>query len=298
MEIVILLSGLSLIALGIYLFTSIILRQSDDQDILAWAEGNEPAKSKNSLIRLSRPLVHNFTLSHARKVTRPKYRASIEKKLLTSGLNRELNVDEFIGLQILWGIGFPILFVIFNFALSIGFPYPVALIISIIGIYFPHAYCNSSKKKRQMAIRRELPFFVDLMALSTEAGLDFIGSIQRITDKSAKESVLAAELFIVLKDLRLGETRKQALTNLDKRVDMPEMKSVVAVIRDAGETGASIAETLKSKSRQMRYERFAKAEELGAKASQKILIPMMVFIIPAVFIIVFAPAVFQFMKGG
>ena len=297
MGIVILLSSLILIAVSGYLFTSTILKQSDDQDILAWAEGNEPIKSKSKFIQFSRPLVHNFALSHAQKVKRPKYRQSIEKKLLTAGLNRELNVNEFIGLQILWGIGFPILFIIFNFGLSLGFPYWVSLIISGIGIYFPHAYCNSSKKKREISIRSDLPLFVDILALSTEAGLDFVGAIQRITDKAPRESVLAAELLIFLKDLRLGQPRKEALTSLDRRVDMPEMKSVVAVIRDASETGASIAEALKSKSKQMRYERFARAEEAGAKASQKILIPMMIFIIPAVFIIVFAPAVFQFMGG-
>ena len=297
MGIVILLSSLTLIAVSGYLFTFTILKQSDDQDILAWAEGNEPVKSKNKFIQFSRPLVYNFALSHARKVKRPKYRQSIEKKLLTSGLNRELTVDEFIGLQILWGIGFPILFIIFNFGLDLGFPYWGSLIISGIGIYFPHAYCNSSKAKRILSIRSDLPLFVDILALSTEAGLDFVGAIQRITDKAPKNSVLAAELLIVLKDLRLGQTRKEALTSLDKRVDMPEMKSVVAVIRDASETGASVAEALKSKSKQMRYERFARAEEAGAKASQKILIPMMIFIIPAVFIIVFAPAVFQFMGG-
>ena len=298
MEIFILLSSLILIAVGGYLFTSTILTQSDDKEILAWTEGEEPEKSSNGFIRFSLPLVHNFTLSHAKKIKRPKYRKSIEKKLLTSGLNKELAVNEFIGLQILWGIGFPVLFVILNFALDFGFPYFVSLIMSGIGCYFPHAHCNSSKKKREISIRSDLPLFVDILALSTEAGLDFIGSIQRITKKAPKNSVLAAELFIVLKDIRLGQTRKEALSSLDKRMDMPEVKSVVAVIRDADETGASIAETLKAKSKQMRYERFAKAEEEGAKASQKILLPMMLFIIPAVFIIVFAPAAFQFMGGG
>lgn len=294
---IILLSSLILIALGGYLFTSIILTQNDDQEILAWTKEDETNKSESGFIRFSRPLVHNFTLTHARKIKRPKYRKSIEKKLLTSGLKKELTVDEFIGLQILWGIGFPILFVILNFGLDFGFPYFIALIMSGIGGYFPHAYCNSSKKKREISIRSDLPLFVDILALSTEAGLDFIGAIQRITEKAPKTSVLAAELLIVLKDIKLGQTRKEALSSLDKRVDMPEMKSVVAVIRDADETGASIAEALKSKSKQMRYERFARAEEAGAKASQKILVPMMIFIIPAVFIIVFAPAVFQFMGG-
>ena len=295
MEMIVLISSLILVAFGAYLIFSIILTQNDDKNILAWAEGEEAPQASNGFIQFSLPLVRNFSLGQARKIKWPNYRKSIEKKLLTSGLTKEITVDEFIGLQILWGMSFPFLFAFLNLGLGVIFPHWSALVIAVIGIYFPHAYCNSLKKKRAISIRSELPVFVDIMALSTEAGMDFIGAIQRITDKAPKESVLSAELLIVLKDLRLGETRKKALSNMEERVDMPEVKSVVLTIQDAGETGASIAKTLKAKSKQMRFERFAKAEELGAKASQKILLPMMIFTIPAVFIVIFAPAIFQFM---
>ncbi|MCY4512057.1 MAG: type II secretion system F family protein [Bdellovibrionales bacterium] len=298
MGIFILLSSLILTAFSVYLFTSILLKQNKDAEALAWAEGDEPETSGHPLIEFSRPLVHNFTLSHVQRIKREKYRAKIEYKILTAGLAKEINVNEFLGLQLLWGVAFPVLFTVFNFALQFGFPWFSAFIISGIGFYFPHAYCNSCKKKRDISIRDDLPMFVDILALSTEAGLDLMGAIQRITDKALKSSVLAQEFLIVLKDVKLGQTRKEALTSLDKRLDLPEIKSIVAVVRDADETGASIADALKAKTKQMRFERFAKAEELGAKASQKILIPMMMFIIPAVFIVVFAPAAFQFMGGN
>ena len=298
METFILISSLVLAALSVYLFTSVLLKQNKDAETLAWAEGNEPEKIQFPLIELSRPLVHHFTLSHVKKITNKNYRNKIEKKILTAGLNRQLNVDEFLGLQLLWGIAFPILFVIFNFALQLGFPFFAAFAMSALGFYIPFAYCNSCKQKRDLSIRSDLPLFIDILALSTEAGLDFIGAIQRITEKAPKDSVLAKEFLIVLKNLKLGQTRKEAFSNLDKKLDIPEITSVVAVIRDADETGASIATSLKSKSKQMRFERFAKAEELGAKASQKILLPMMIFIIPAVLIIVLAPAGFQFLGSN
>ncbi len=297
LDLIILLSSLFLTALCVYFVTFIILKQSSDVNALSWAEGKEPEKSKFPLIQFSRPFVHNFTLGYAQKIKRPKYRAKIEKKILTAGLTKELNVDEFIGLQLLWGIAFPILFTIFNFSLQMGFPFFLTLVISGIGFYFPHAYCNSCKQKRHISIIGDLPVFVDILALSTEAGLDFMGSIQKITEKSPKESVLAQEFLILLKDIKLGQSRKKALSSLDERVGLPELKSVIAVVKDSEETGASIAASLKSKSAQMRFERFAKAEEAGAKASQKILIPMMVFIIPSIFIILFAPAAFQFLGG-
>ena len=298
MGIFILISSLALTAFAVYLFTSILLKQNTDAKALAWADGDEPEDSQHPFIEFSRPLVHNFTLNHVKKIKRKKYRDRVEHKILTAGLTKTLNVDEFLGLQLLWGVAFPVLFTILNFALQFGFPWFSAFIISGIGFYFRHAYCNSCKKKRDFSVKDDLPVFVDILALSTEAGLDIMGAIQRITDKAPKDSVLARELLIVLKDVKLGETRKAALSALDRRLALPEVKSIVAVIRDADETGASVAEALKAKSQQIRFERFAKAEEMGAKASQKILIPMMIFIIPAVFIVVFAPAAFQFMGGN
>src|SRR5262245_47420654 len=119
---ILLLSGLGLAALAVYLFTSAVFSNNADADALAWASGDEPAKSKSGLINFSRPLVHNFTLQHAARVKNPRYRENVRKKILTAGLSRELNVDEFIGLQILWGLMFPVFLVILNFALRLGYP--------------------------------------------------------------------------------------------------------------------------------------------------------------------------------
>ena len=290
-------SGLALGAMSVYLFCSIVFSKKNDAESLAWAEGNEPTPSKMPLIQISRPLVHNLTLKHVNNIKSPKYRKSIENKLITSGLNKELNIDEFIGLQILWGLMFPVFFIIMNFALQLNYPYWISLVIAGFGLYFPHLYCNSHKKRRQGSVTTELPFFVDLMALSTEAGLDFFGAIQKITEK-AKNSTLADELLVVQKDIKLGSSRNEALTNLMNRMDVDEITSVCTMIIDSDETGASIAKTLKAKSEQMRYERFARAEKEGAKASQKMLIPMIALILPAVMLTIFAPVGLSFFYGG
>ena len=292
-----LLSGLALGAMSVYLFCSVIFAKKNEAESLAWAEGNEPAPSKMPLLQASRPLVHNLALKHAKSIKSSKYRHNIEHKILTAGLNKELNTDEFIGLQILWGLMFPLFFTIMNFALQLDFPLWIILIISLLGFFFPHIYCNSHKQKRKVAITSELPFFVDLLALSTEAGLDFFGAIQKITEK-AKNSTLADELLVVQKDIKLGSSRTEALSSLAKRLDVDEITSVCTMIIDSDETGASIAKTLKAKSEQMRYERFARAEKEGAKASQKMLLPMIALILPAVMLTIFAPIGLQFVYGG
>ena len=289
--------SLAFAALSMYLFVSTLFKNNADADALAWASGDEPQKSKSGFINFSRPLVHNFTLQHALRVKAPGYRKKVEKKILTAGLTREINVDEFIGLQILWGLMFPAMLVVMNFALQLGYPYIIFPAFSIFGALFPHMHCQTAKNTRYVSVIRDLPFFIDLMALSTEAGLDFVNSIQRIVDKS-DDSVLAEELNIVLKDIKLGSARGEALRNLAERLDIPEITSFCSVVIDADYTGASIAQVLKDQSIQMRMERFVRAEKAGAKASQLILIPMMIFILPAVFLVVFAPIILQFFYGG
>jgi tight adherence protein C len=296
-DLFILLSGLALFAVAVYLFVSAILTNNTDLEALAWASGNEPVKSKNFLINASRPLVHNFALQHANRVKSQNYRKNVARKILTAGLGAELNVDEFIGLQIFWGVLVPIAFCVLNFALQMEMPYTMAFAISFFGIFFPHFYCSRQKKIRYIAVVSDLPFFIDLMALSTEAGLDFMGALQRIVEK-AEGSVLAEELQIVLKDIKIGSSRREALSRLADRLDIPEITSFVAVVRDADETGASIAQVLKDQSIQMRLERFVRAEKAGARASQAMLIPMMFLILPAVFIMVFAPVILNFFYGG
>ncbi len=296
-DFLLLISGLGLAATSVYLFMNAVFTNNVDSAALAWASGNEPKKSKSPLVNISRPLVHNFTLQHARKIKNSRLRKKIEKLILTSGLSQELNADEFIGLQILWGIMVPIFLLILNFALQLGYPYWFCGLLGFTGWTFPYLYCNGMKKSRYISVVADLPFFIDLLALSTEAGLDFINSIQRIVDKT-ENIVLAEELSIVLKDIKLGSSRSDALKALAQRLDIPEITSFVAMIVDADYTGAPIATVLKDQSAQIRLERFIRAEKAGAKAAQAMLIPMMVFILPAVFIMVFAPVVLQFFYGG
>lgn len=282
---------------SIYVFVSTLFAKNEDAKALQWASGNEPDKSKSALIEMSRSLTHQFTIQWALKVKNQKRRKDIEKLLLTSGLSSELNVDEFIGMQILWGVLFPVLLLILNFALDYGYSPILFVGFAIFGWKIPVSHANANRKSRQTSVRIDLPFFIDLLALATEAGLDFQGGIQRIVERTRGKSVLAEELNGVLRDITLGSSRAQALRGLSSRLDMSEVSSFVNVVIDADSTGASISKVLKDQSNQMRLERFVRAEKEGAAASQKILIPLMIFILPAVMIMVFAPVALNFMQG-
>jgi tight adherence protein C len=177
-----------------------------------------------------------------------------------------------------------------NFTLDLGFPPLFVFVLGLIGFFLPEMHCKAMKKMRVLSVQADMPFFIDLLALSVEAGLDFFGAIQKIVDKAAgTDSVLAEEFKIVLKDIKIGSSKSDALKEMAARLDMQEMTSFVAVLIDSEATGASISQVLKDQSVQMRLERFLRAEKAGAKASQLILLPLMLFILPAVFIMVMGP---------
>lgn len=290
--------GLLLAGFGVFQFVSTLLGKSNaDKEALSWASGNEPVKSKSPVIQAMRPLVHQFTLKYAVRIKSEGMRKRVKRAILTGGLSREMNVDEFIGYQLLLGIGFPIFLTIMNFSLDLGFHPALIAFMALIGWLFPSIYAGSERKRREKSVRLDLPFFTDLLALSTEAGLDFVGAIQRIVDKADSSSVLAEEFATVLQDIKLGSSRSDALKGMGDRLDMNEITSFVGVLVDADSTGASISQVLKDQSIQMRLERFVRAEKAGAQASQAILIPIMLFILPAVFIMVFGPIIIQFVNG-
>ncbi|MCX7977394.1 MAG: type II secretion system F family protein [Bdellovibrionaceae bacterium] len=291
--------GLVLGGYAVYNLISFFLSAQADKAQLSWANQSEPVKSKNKIIELSRPLVHQFTLSYAMKIKSPSYREKVRRWIKTGGLSRELNEDEFIGMQILWAIVFPILMAILNFALEFGLPWILFPLLAPFGYYMMIMHANASKKIRQESVRLDMPFYVDLLALSVEAGLDFFSAIGKIVEKAkGTDSVLAAEFAQVLADTQIGSSKAQALMDMADRLDMAEMTSFVAVLVDAESSGAPISRVLKEQSEQMRLERFVRAEKAGARASQTILIPVVVFILPAIFIMVMGPIAVSFFQGS
>lgn len=294
LDFILLILGVSFGSYSVYLVTRVILGDNSDSSSLAWATGDEPAKSKSPIVNISRPLIHNFTLAHAQKIKFENYRKKIEINLKTSGIARELNIDEFIGMQLLWGFMFPLFLLLFNFALGLELPASGILVLGVLGFAFPNLYASDQKKKRNQSIQTDLPFFIDLLALTTEAGMDFIGAIQRIVEK-APDSVLAGELQEMLAEIRVGSSRADALRNFSDRIDLSEIMSLVAVVIDADSAGVPIHKVLKDQAEQMRLERFVRAEKAGAKASQSMMIPMVLFIVPAVFLTVLGPVILSFM---
>jgi len=134
---------------------------------------------------------------------------------------------------------------------------------------------------------------VDVLSLSVEAGLEFLIALERLV-KRGLSGPLRDELTAVLNDIRLGTTRSEALRAMATRLEIPQVGSFVSTLIQADLLGASIGDVLKSQASFLRTERFQRAEKAGGQATQKIIFPMLLFIFPAVLLVVIAPVALKF----
>ena len=140
-----------------------------------------------------------------------------------------------------------------------------------------------------------MPFVIDLLTLSTEAGLDFIGALQKVVEKT-RSGPLVDEIQRMLQQIQLGTTRAESLRELGARIDLQEIASLVAVLVTADQMGSPLGPVLRVQSELIRTQRFTSAEKKGAAASQKLLFPLIFFIMPAVFIMIFGPIILSALK--
>ena len=176
----------------------------------------------------------------------------------------------------------------------------ILALFGVVGFFIPDSIFNGRVRKRQGDIMRNFPTMVDLMALTIEAGLDYMAAIERILKNIRPEqrTELEKELEKMVNEVQLGYTRRDALKRLAMRTGVPEIRSFVGLIIQSDELGTSLVELLRNYAADMRFRRLNKAEKLAAQAATKMLIPLFVFIFPTVFIMMLAPMMKSLVSGG
>jgi tight adherence protein C len=252
--------------------------------------------SRNLLIRWSRPLIQ-ILLPHVEPRMKEESRKLLHKKLISANIREEISPEEFAALRFV--TAFVIAVIVIYLAATMGRPLPAVLwpVIAVGGYYFSDLWLNQVIGVRRKAIVRALPYTLDLLTLSVEAGLDFIAAIQRLTQR-AKPNALLTEFNHMLREIRLGTARSDALRSLADRLQIEEITSFTTLLIQADQLGASIGDVLRAQSDQLRTKRFQAAESAGAKASQLILFPLVLVIFPAIFIVVLGPAILSFLNTG
>lgn len=169
-----------------------------------------------------------------------------------------------------------------------------AVISGAMGMVLPSFWLDIRRNNRQMALRRSMPDALDVIIICVEAGLSLPAALTRVSGElSGVHPLLAAELSICQREIQMGCSTGESLMRLAKRFDSAEVRGLASVITQAEKYGASIVNALKVHAESMRVQRFQQAEERAAKAAVKLVFPTILFIFPALFIVLAGPAVIR-----
>ncbi len=157
-----------------------------------------------------------------------------------------------------------------------------------VGFYLPGIWLGRRIGRRRQEITRALPDALDLLSISVSAGLGFEGALNEVVQRW--QNPLTEELATAQRDMRVGKSRREALRALADRTGVPDVSGFVTAVVQAEELGTPMRDALRMQSEQMRLQRSRRAEERARKAVIKMLIPMVLFIFPAIFIVLLGPA--------
>jgi tight adherence protein C len=229
-----------------------------------------------------------------RRIMWPAYEAKARRNLIKAGEPQGYKPEDIMALQEVSAVvGFFMGLILLN-GLGQSLIYSVFFI--VFGAYYPQLWLNDQVKKRHLQISRALPYNLDLLTLSVEAGLDFTAALAKVVEKG-KAGPLREELQLVLKQLKMGKTREECLKSMIVRVDLPALSTFVTALIQADKMGTSLGKVLRIQSTQMRIDRTQRAEKLAGEAPVKMLFPLIACIFPTVFMVLFGPIVFQFFFG-
>jgi tight adherence protein C len=260
------------------------LGRLDKYDDLKKGEDKKPSIIKSSFVPAFKKI-----LGGMRKILPKNLIESVKQRLELAGIQDVLRIDVFLAIKFF----FPFVFLFLLIFLTLFFTIPpllrVALVLFVpITYIFPDYYLKGKTAKRQDEIRRHLPNALDLLTISVEAGLGFDQALFKVS-KNIK-GPLGIEFKRTLKEMELGASRREALKNLSKRTDVEELNTFIFSIIQADIFGISVGKVLRVQSKEMRIKRRQIAEEKGIKAPVKLVFPTILFLFPALMVVVLGPA--------
>ena len=263
------------------------------------ADGRKTERSLPLVFRMLLPFVPNL----AGFASRPGFaraRQTADEMIVAAGMEGLLSGTEFVALKFLVPLTCGSAWLALVLLLGALMPEsPFAgngIVFGMAGFLLFYAYplmwLRGTLKRRHLAIMRALPFVLDLLTLSVEAGMDFMGALQRNCERR-KLDPLNEELIRMTREIQVGTPRRIALRNMADRVRQPDLKGVAHALIQADELGVSIGSILRIQSDQLRGRRFDRAEKLANEAPVKMLGPLLLCIFPAVLVILLMPILMQ-----
>jgi tight adherence protein C len=219
------------------------------------------------------------------------YRKKIQNKLIECKAVNDYTPDEYLAYKEVMILGGGIIYM----ALFGGVDLYFAGILLGLSIY-PDLQLREKKEKYEKDVLRELPFFLDVLAVCVEAGLTFDNAIMKYLSK-AKPSVFRGELEKYIKDVKIGKQRSEALKDISLRINLQDFSSFISSITQSERLGTSIASTLRLQTQQIRVKRVQRIEKQARQAPVKLMLPLILFIFPVIFIVIFGPIVIRLVKA-
>lgn len=248
---------------------------------------------------------------NVKRFHRDKYRAlrtETEAQLTAAGYDTVLTPSEFLALRLLvplvLGTGSALLLLLLLARLPGGIGIALRqrqlLLAGTLLLYFtlrPRLWLKRTLRERHRELDRALPFVLDLLTLSVEAGMDFMSSIRRIIERR-KVDALSEEFIRAVREMQIGRTRREALRDMARRARHPDLSSVVSALCQADELGVGMGTILRIQADQIRQRRFQRAEKLANEAPVKLLFPLVCFIFPSVFLVLLGPILLEMLSTG
>jgi tight adherence protein C len=312
MTYIILIAVMLVVSVAMILYSLLPDRKEDEAHVLRRMSGRSPEQDVHELRERARRSATEKVLTRfaplAMKPVMPKsdeQMSTLRVKLANAGLRRENVVSLFLASKTILAVLLAIL--TFSFASASGHELKNVLgltaLLGGIGFLLPNIWLWLATKQRGDKIRHGLPDSLDLMVISVEAGLGLDAAIQRVGQEMRNvHPELSEEMTIATIEGQMGVPRSEALQNMAARTGVPEMKALVAVVTQAEKFGTSIAKALRNQADSLRTKRRLAAEERAQKTTVKLMIPLVLFIFPAIFVVLLGPAVLQilrqFMEGN
>ncbi|MBV8659950.1 MAG: type II secretion system F family protein [Burkholderiales bacterium] len=224
------------------------------------------------------------------------YRTRKAAQLKAAGLDFALIPEQFLAGKVVGG-GLALLALLIAYS-PLGVPATWLLVLAAsIGFFLPDTWLKDQRERRNRQVLKALPFYLDIVTLCIESGLNLTGALTKATEK-LPQSPLKDEVGRVLRDIRAGRPRADALRALAERLQMPALSSLVSALISAEKQGAALGPILRAQAAQRRSERFLRAEKIAMEAPVKMLFPLIAFIFPCTFLILAFPIVMKFLQEG
>jgi tight adherence protein C len=249
--------------------------------------------------KLAEKLEKKFDLNKSGAATK-----KLQARLIQAGIYNERAIPMFLGIKLGGLLVLPVVVLVLLWGgTSQRALLGITISISVLAYFLPNFILNRMVGSRQKKIREALPDALDLLVVCVEAGQGLDAAIKRVAEDLQESSpIISQEFLLVNLEIMAGLERQQALKNLGERTGVTELISLCNILIQSDRFGTSIAQALKTQSDYIRTERRQRLEAMAAKTPVKLLFPMLLFIFPAIMVVILGPAIIKlsefFTKGG